>query len=259
MPSHSKDILSRWTFPLVPDDNYPGGERYLYTTGAQYLPKSPSSSGTISRSAQISRHTLIGASTSIGDNSRIVASVIGANCVIGSGVVIEDSYVFEGTTVESGCTVRRSIVGSGVVVREGSEVRRGCLVGDGVVVGPGARLREFERLSVPWKRGEGEGSDEDEDSDVEDMETSELSRDFLKNASSWMDAHLQAKAKLISQPLGQTRTLLCGSTSHLRTTTSRVPRTSSTDGICVSVRPSISNSPFSRISTTTPSCRRRRR
>ncbi|TEB17650.1 hypothetical protein FA13DRAFT_1804256 [Coprinellus micaceus] len=41
--------------PLVPDDNYPGGERYLYTTGSQYLPKSPSSSGTISRSAQISR------------------------------------------------------------------------------------------------------------------------------------------------------------------------------------------------------------
>src|SRR6266849_8508218 len=24
----SKDILSRWTFPLVPDDNYPSGQAY---------------------------------------------------------------------------------------------------------------------------------------------------------------------------------------------------------------------------------------
>lgn len=37
--SPSKDILSRWTFPLVPDDNYPGGSRYEHTRGNRYLPK----------------------------------------------------------------------------------------------------------------------------------------------------------------------------------------------------------------------------
>ena len=35
----SKDILSRWTFPLVPDDNYPGGDAYDHLRGNKYIPK----------------------------------------------------------------------------------------------------------------------------------------------------------------------------------------------------------------------------
>ena len=35
----SKDILSRWTFPLVPDDNHPGGYAYDHLRGNKYVPK----------------------------------------------------------------------------------------------------------------------------------------------------------------------------------------------------------------------------
>lgn len=35
----SKDILSRWTFPLVPDDNYPGGHVYEHLRGNRYIAK----------------------------------------------------------------------------------------------------------------------------------------------------------------------------------------------------------------------------
>jgi translation initiation factor eIF-2B subunit epsilon len=35
--SISKDILSRWTFPLVPDDNHPGGHLYQHTRGNKYI------------------------------------------------------------------------------------------------------------------------------------------------------------------------------------------------------------------------------
>lgn len=35
----SKDILSRWTFPLVPDDNHPGGHIYEHTRGNRYIAK----------------------------------------------------------------------------------------------------------------------------------------------------------------------------------------------------------------------------
>ncbi|KAJ3504968.1 hypothetical protein NMY22_g17742 [Coprinellus aureogranulatus] len=186
----SKDILSRWTFPLVPDDNYPGGERYLYTTGSQYLSTSPTT--TIARSATIGRHTLVGSSTSIGDHTTITSSVIGPNCTIGANVLIEDSYVFEGAKIEEGCEVRRSIIGSGVTVKEGSILSKGCLVGDGVVLGPRARLREFERVSVPVKRGEGEDSDEDEDEDVEEAESNDREEDKSilgadSNANVWHD------------------------------------------------------------------------
>jgi hypothetical protein len=35
----SKDILSRWTFPLVPDNNYPTGRVYEHVRGNKYIPK----------------------------------------------------------------------------------------------------------------------------------------------------------------------------------------------------------------------------
>lgn len=35
----SKDILSRWTFPLVPDDNHPGKHVYEHLRGNKYMPK----------------------------------------------------------------------------------------------------------------------------------------------------------------------------------------------------------------------------
>src|ERR1700722_4890488 len=35
----SKDILSRWTFPLVPDDNHPGGHVYEHRRGNKYIAK----------------------------------------------------------------------------------------------------------------------------------------------------------------------------------------------------------------------------
>lgn len=37
--SPSKDILSRWAFPLVPDDNHPGGHSYEYVRGNKYIAK----------------------------------------------------------------------------------------------------------------------------------------------------------------------------------------------------------------------------
>jgi translation initiation factor eIF-2B subunit epsilon len=35
----SKDILSRWTFPLVPDGNHPGGHVYEHRRGNKYIAK----------------------------------------------------------------------------------------------------------------------------------------------------------------------------------------------------------------------------
>ena len=37
--SVSKDILSRWTFPLVPDDNHPDGQVYEHLRGNRYIAK----------------------------------------------------------------------------------------------------------------------------------------------------------------------------------------------------------------------------
>jgi hypothetical protein len=37
MSYDSKDILGRWTFPLVPDDNHPGGHHYEHQRGNKYI------------------------------------------------------------------------------------------------------------------------------------------------------------------------------------------------------------------------------
>ncbi|RXW23845.1 hypothetical protein EST38_g1996 [Candolleomyces aberdarensis] len=189
--SISKDILSRWTFPLVPDDNYPGGGGYEYTRGNVYITKDNST--VIDRTAKIGRNTLIGASTQIAEHVEIKASVIGPNCTIGPGSVIENSYIFANTTIGAGCQITRSIVGSGVEIKDSSVVERGSLIGDSVIIGPGAKLKPFDRLSVPWAADpSGDDDDEDEASDIEDAEKDQDSVDKStlgpdSNAVVWVD------------------------------------------------------------------------
>lgn len=193
---HSKDILSRWTFPLVPDGNHPGGHIYEHTRGNRYFPKDGSvvlarcerSSSFFAvvlipsrfRTANVGTNTLIGASVKIAEDVTISASVIGPNCTIDSGTTIKNAYIFENTTIGSNCTIQHSIVGAGVVVKDGSVIPKGCLIGDSVVIGPDATLREFERLSMKQlKDGDTiidneDNPDEDGDSDIEEVEAREL-------------------------------------------------------------------------------------
>ncbi|KAJ7940731.1 nucleotide-diphospho-sugar transferase [Mycena leptocephala] len=170
--SISKDILSRWTFPLVPDDNHPGGHLYQHTRGNKYI--ASDNSVTLARTCKIGNNTLIGASTKIHENAQIIGSVIGQNCVIGPGSIIDGSYIFDGTVIGAQCVVKRSIIGAGVTINEKTRIEKGCLVGDGVVVGPLAVLDPFERLSKRRdKTSAEEEDDDDEDSDIEEIEANQ--------------------------------------------------------------------------------------
>ncbi|KAI5829200.1 nucleotide-diphospho-sugar transferase [Schizophyllum commune Tattone D] len=170
----SKDILARWTFPLVPDDNHPSGHVYEHLRGNKYIAKD--NSVTLARNCKIGNNTLIGSSSQVGDNTEISASVIGRNCVIGPGCVIRNAYIFDGSTIGKECTIERSILGAGVQVKDNSVIDRGCLVADDVTVGPKAHLHPFERLSRRREltaAGNGEDADDEDeevDSDLEDVE-----------------------------------------------------------------------------------------
>ncbi|KAH0583976.1 hypothetical protein H2248_009559 [Termitomyces sp. 'cryptogamus'] len=178
--SVSKDILSRWVFPLVPDDNHPSGHIYEHERGNKYIAKDQTV--ILARTCKIGNNTMIGSSTQISENTEIVASVIGRNCAIGNGTVIHNSYVFDGTKIGSDCVIERSIIGAGVSIRDNSVVQRGSLIADGVIIGPSASLRPYERLSK--KRDPEESfSSEDEDSDLEDVETLPDSHKTLGNDS----------------------------------------------------------------------------
>ena len=191
--------MSRWTFPLVPDDNHPGGHIYEHTRGNRYiakdinvvlarsvhyptffLGKKKQTNYAHARTCNIGTNTLIGSSTQVAENVQIIASVIGRNCTIGAGSIIKNSYIFENTIIGTRCVVERSIIGAGVIVKDGSHVPVGCLIAEGVVIGPDAMLDPYERLSAKRNKIVGAGRDgddnDDDDSDIEEVEASELNR-----------------------------------------------------------------------------------
>ncbi|KAI1794494.1 nucleotide-diphospho-sugar transferase [Ganoderma leucocontextum] len=170
----SKDILARWTFPLVPDDNHPGGHLYEHLRGNKYIAKDNSVS--LSRTCKIGNNTLIGSHTIISANASVHSSVIGQRCTIGPGAVLRDAYIFDDTHIGTGAVVEGSIIGARVRLGDGARVPRGCLVADGVVIGANAKLRKFERVSkkrearLPSEGNGSDGDDEESDSELEEIE-----------------------------------------------------------------------------------------
>jgi len=173
--------LSRWSFPLVPDDNHPGGHIYEHTRGNRYIAKD--NSVVLARTCNIGTNTLIGSSTQIGENVQIIASVIGHNCTIGAGSIIRNSYIFENTFIGARCVVEKSIIGAGVMIKDGSHVPLGCLIGEEVMIGPDAMLEPYERLSVKRNEIIGAGSDDDHDDDDDDIDEVEANQESIDKKS----------------------------------------------------------------------------
>ncbi|KZT11243.1 nucleotide-diphospho-sugar transferase [Laetiporus sulphureus 93-53] len=191
----SKDILSRWTFPLVPDNNHPGGDSYEHLRGNKYIPKD--NSVVLSRTCKVGPNTLIGAHSIISDNASVSASVIGERCTIGPGAVLRGAYVFNDTHIGAGTHVEESIIGANVRIGEDSTIHTGCLIADDVVLGKNARLDKFERVS---KRREVSGDDADDEEDDEEWERVEAHQSSVtsfvgkgSNAIVWPQAALEAE------------------------------------------------------------------
>ncbi|EGN95405.1 hypothetical protein SERLA73DRAFT_186375 [Serpula lacrymans var. lacrymans S7.3] len=188
--SVSKDILARWTFPLVPDDDHPAGHNYEHLRGNKYIARDNTVS--LSRTCKIGNNVLIGSHSQIADNAQVLASVLGQRCKIGAGSVVRDSYLFDGVTIGPNCVIESSIVGAGVHIKEQSQVERGCLIGDGVVVGPRATLMPFERLSRKRSIESDEEDDEDgEDEDDEDEADDEGEEDDDDDDEDDVDSDLE--------------------------------------------------------------------
>ncbi|KAH8833842.1 nucleotide-diphospho-sugar transferase [Flagelloscypha sp. PMI_526] len=169
--SISKDILGRWTFPLVPDDNHPGGEVYEHIRGNKYFPKD--NSVILARTSKVGNNSIVGPNTQVSENAEVVSSVLGRDVTIGPGAVIRDAYLFDGVQVGVNCVIEHSIIGADV---------SGCIVGDGVVLGPNVEIPPFSRLHK--RKTEDEDSlEEDEDSDLEDLNISDDFTALLGKAS----------------------------------------------------------------------------
>ncbi|KAG8985823.1 hypothetical protein FRB90_004428, partial [Tulasnella sp. 427] len=171
----SKDIITRRTFPLVPDDNHLGGDRFDQRRGYVYVSKNRVS---LSRTSVIGNHTVIGAGCEVMNDVHISSSVLGKGCEVGNRTTIRDSFIWDKTRIGADCVIEESIIGAHVRILDGSIIRRGCLVGQNVTLGPNASLDKFQRVSRhPPANDENEDWDEEEEERKEVEEKDEEEED----------------------------------------------------------------------------------
>ncbi|KAI5793904.1 nucleotide-diphospho-sugar transferase [Peziza echinospora] len=165
----TKDIISRWTYPLCPDSNTFDGQNYQYQRGNIYKEDNV----VLGRSCVINPQTIIGGETSIGDGTHVGNSVIGKNCKIGKNVTIEGSYIWDSVVVEDGCVVRDSIVACNATLGAGSQVEQSAIVSFDVKLAPKTIINGRKRITT-YKRSRqlnnnsDDTDDEDEDGDGDD-------------------------------------------------------------------------------------------
>lgn len=175
----SKDIMSRWTYPLCPDTNLLPGHTYDLRKGSLYQEQGV----TLARSCVIGRRTVIGKGTSIGDKTTVRNTVLGRNCKIGRNVKLEGAYIWDGVTIGDNTDVRGAIIADGVVIGKDCKVAAGALlsygvrIADGIAIESGKRITKTPRdgddaitdAEVVGADGEGrefiQGEDEDEEDD----------------------------------------------------------------------------------------------
>ena len=85
----SYDIINRWTYPMVPDNNFLPNTTYEMSRNSVYKERRVN----LSLSCIIGAETVIGEKTTIGANSYVSNSTIGRNCVIGENVTIKGTPI----------------------------------------------------------------------------------------------------------------------------------------------------------------------
>lgn len=159
----SKDVIQRWTYPMVPDviSSHDCSESRLHRQGVY-----KASDVTLSPSAQIGANSVVGSATSIGDHCKVLNSVIGEGCKIGKNVLINGSFIWDNVIIEDGCKVNNSLVCDGVHLRAGAIVEPGCVLSFKVEVGKNVVVPAHSKVSLLPQP-----SNEDSDEELEYADT----------------------------------------------------------------------------------------
>ncbi len=155
----SRDVLGRWTYPIVPDSNLVPGHSYTSTrprrrgvagktrgAGGSSSAVAAERGVTVDATATVAR-AVLGLHTAVGANSVVVGSTLGRRCRIGGNVRIENCYLWDDVVVGDNTVVSRSILAAGV------HVGRNCLIPTGSVLSTGVVLADSVRLGTPAGAG----------------------------------------------------------------------------------------------------------
>ena len=198
----SRDIISRWTYPLCPDSNLVIDQAYRLGRGKVY-----EEDGVIlARSSVLKKRTVIGKGTSIGDGSVVGDSVVGRRCQVGKNVTIEDSYIWDHTVIGDGSVIRQAVLANEVVIGRDCVIEPGALVSFGVRISDKRTVSGVSRitsakqtgqntisetdLDVVGKGGEGYSYTSGSDDDSDGSSTTSLRLTYLNPAASFSNSSI---------------------------------------------------------------------
>ncbi|KAI8801232.1 nucleotide-diphospho-sugar transferase [Cladochytrium replicatum] len=168
--SISKDVLGRFTYPMVPDSNILEDQTYSAIRPHIYKEENV----VLSRSVVLEHRVVVGSGTEISGGTTVKDSIIGRNCKIGQNVVIEGSYIWDNVVIGDNVRIKRSIIAHDVVVRAGAEVQKGCILSYGVVIGTSVKLPEFTKLTRSTVEQNSRGADDEDDDSFADDDDDEV-------------------------------------------------------------------------------------
>jgi translation initiation factor eIF-2B subunit epsilon len=151
----SKDVLGRWTYPLVPDSNLLAGQSYKFERGGLCKENGV----VLARTCKAGKRTVLGQDTSIGDGSVVANSIIGRRCQIGKNVAIQNAYIWDDVVISDGSAVDRAIVASNAVVGKNCKIQPGALLSFGVRIADGKEVKSGVRITRAKRKPEGDGGE----------------------------------------------------------------------------------------------------
>ncbi|KMT14763.1 hypothetical protein BVRB_4g075290 [Beta vulgaris subsp. vulgaris] len=188
----SKDIIQRWTYPLVPDIQSFGSSVMKLGRQGMY---SASDIG-LSSNAQIGPFTLIGKGSTIGSNSKVSNSIIGEGCKIGSNVTIQGSYIWNNVTLEDGCKLKHAIVCDGAVMKAGAVLEPGVILSFKVVIGEDFVVPAYSKVSL---FEEPTSQDSDEELEYADRTSAMAEITSISAPTGMLDGELASRAAEASE------------------------------------------------------------
>ncbi|XP_062139264.1 translation initiation factor eIF-2B subunit epsilon [Drosophila sulfurigaster albostrigata] len=141
----SRDIISRWAYPLVPDMGvYKLQQQYVFYKDNIYK----SHSANVSKVA-LQENVVVQAGSHVACGTTISCSVIGANCRIGKNCQLNNVFLMANVTIEDNCQLRHCVIGPDAVIHERCVIEAGCVLGPKCVLPANTKLANTLVTSSP--------------------------------------------------------------------------------------------------------------
>jgi len=139
----SLDLIQRWAFPLVPENNLLSQTSYTFRRKNIYLENDVH----LGKGSQILRDTVIGKQSRVGNKTTIDHCVIGRYVKIGSNCRLSHCHIFDHAWIGNNVNMSYAVVADRATIQEDAEIESGCVFSYGTTVDHSLHLRSHTYLT----------------------------------------------------------------------------------------------------------------